>query len=574
MRVKLTLLPPFQNTKIILPIAETVKTIHDLKKHILQSLSLVSQHASKAKELVLEIDGFELLAGSEVGVIEGGDIVTVRLAPGGSKVQLTNKKTSNKKRKSSTKEKDADPKISKRQRLSKDVVKNVGKSSQKKQVAEPCKPKNLILPLISHEISNGKRARSLTVTSSLSSSSSNLSSSSAASSSSSSSRASDSSLTSSSSSLSSSSSDASSSLNSAPIVQSSNPYPVLSKPTQSSKAHVPPGQGKSVTKNRNARRRMALQYKKLAAQQSQTKSSVNVGNPGRENGRTSESVVEAVTSTTNIAVVGDQQIPVPGSMSNRNKKKGFLKDMKEKRGTKTLFDRDHNQSSAVLPEQLEGPTQASFEAIVTGKDVPLPFEDTSFLPYELEGPSTSTPRKDRMIPPSQIQDIPSNIFITSVEFPRAPVSPRRKQRGKLPAEDMEIDAKSNEGEGAECITEEVSLNQGIKDEHIWKRLDRDFDTLPALSLETYQNIKQDDRLTCKELELDLMTFSPGLVIKLARAIQVTGGKVQMEWVQRPVVDEYDGYHEGTEAIGHEVEGDGKFVLDREEVAAEKWKTIS
>lgn len=75
MRLKLSLIAPFPTSKVLLPVPADVSTVVQLKRHIRKSLSTVDGLTSSSRELVLEIDGFELLSGSEVGVIEPGDVV-------------------------------------------------------------------------------------------------------------------------------------------------------------------------------------------------------------------------------------------------------------------------------------------------------------------------------------------------------------------------------------------------------------------------------------------------------------------------------------------------------------------
>lgn len=75
MRVRLSLLEPLPSSKVLLPVPNTISTIHDLKKHILKSLSTVATHAGKARDLALEIDGFELLGGSGIDILQDGDVV-------------------------------------------------------------------------------------------------------------------------------------------------------------------------------------------------------------------------------------------------------------------------------------------------------------------------------------------------------------------------------------------------------------------------------------------------------------------------------------------------------------------
>lgn len=75
MRVRLSLLPPFRESKILLPLPLEVTTISELRRHLVRSLAVVSSVVDHAREVVLEIEGFELLGGSAVGVIEEKDVV-------------------------------------------------------------------------------------------------------------------------------------------------------------------------------------------------------------------------------------------------------------------------------------------------------------------------------------------------------------------------------------------------------------------------------------------------------------------------------------------------------------------
>jgi hypothetical protein len=76
MRIKLALSAPFNPSKVLLPVPEDVKTISQLKKHVRQSLFTVSACSTTWRELKLEVDGFELLGGSQLDVLEEGDVVT------------------------------------------------------------------------------------------------------------------------------------------------------------------------------------------------------------------------------------------------------------------------------------------------------------------------------------------------------------------------------------------------------------------------------------------------------------------------------------------------------------------
>jgi hypothetical protein len=77
MRIRLQLLSPFKEGKLLLPLPDTIPTITELKRHIRQSLSTVRDIAQSTKDVLLEIDGFELLPGSLVkDVVEEKDVIT------------------------------------------------------------------------------------------------------------------------------------------------------------------------------------------------------------------------------------------------------------------------------------------------------------------------------------------------------------------------------------------------------------------------------------------------------------------------------------------------------------------
>jgi hypothetical protein len=82
MRIRISLLSPFQPAKYLIPLPLEVTTITDLKRHLILSLSALSEHAKTYRDIKLEIGGFELLAGSEIQVIEDGDIIECVLSCG------------------------------------------------------------------------------------------------------------------------------------------------------------------------------------------------------------------------------------------------------------------------------------------------------------------------------------------------------------------------------------------------------------------------------------------------------------------------------------------------------------
>lgn len=76
MRIRLQLLPPFEESKALVLLPLDVQTILGLRRHLRHSLSTVLALTTSPKDLLLEIDGFELLPGSSIDVIEPADVVT------------------------------------------------------------------------------------------------------------------------------------------------------------------------------------------------------------------------------------------------------------------------------------------------------------------------------------------------------------------------------------------------------------------------------------------------------------------------------------------------------------------
>ena len=88
-------------------------------------------------------------------------------------------------------------------------------------------------------------------------------------------------------------------------------------------------------------------------------------------------------------------------MANRNKKKGFMKEMKEIRGSKTVFDREASDSLTSLPEGLEKARGTYGHNDQLGNtDMGLHTDPEAHLP------------------PSERESLPGNVFVTSKEYRR------------------------------------------------------------------------------------------------------------------------------------------------------------
>lgn len=174
--------------------------------------------------------------------------------------------------------------------------------------------------------------------------------------------------------------------------------------------------------------------------------------------------------------------PVP-TLANQNKKKGSLKELQNIQGTKTIFGIDAQASSTPLKDLKSS----------TAKSTPNPTPSRS-----------STWAQSRVIPPSELEVLPSNVFVTHVEYQRNGWTPRqRNQRGVQKAlidtstvvdvdagvdetEDMDEEAFLNDSMAVnEAETNHVQLLEDAQtsddvNEDIWTVAESRFDTLPPL----------------------------------------------------------------------------------------------
>ncbi|KAK4685082.1 hypothetical protein P7C73_g5071, partial [Tremellales sp. Uapishka_1] len=498
MRLRVSLQSPFPPQKLLLPLPATLSTVAALKSHLISSLSNLS-HLKKGKELVLEIDGFELLSGSLVGeVIREGDVITVRLAAESSKNGNVDDKQTGKR---ISKEIAAVVPAKKKKKLS-TTISAVVPEAKPKSSRKTIESKTSSQPVAPRLLNGNKRPRSP----SLSSSSSSDISSTASSSSSSASSSSSSSSTSSSSTSSSSSSSSTSCSPDLPAppalpAQNTNPFPTLYKntPNQSS---IPPGLGKASTHDRNIRRRRARLLKKLEAEGQAPPASGS-------GGATPDKAINGTTTTFQVSR------PIVSEMENRNKKKGFLREMKGLRGSRTVF---------------EEPTA-----------VPNGDADTAF---PLEGPEdgemngTLSTAQKRVVPPSERQDLPSNVFVTSQEYDgKRDNGAWRNGRVASALEIPVVQAEAPNPIAAEVADEAEDVKKRVD----WEKTEAEFDQLANLTVEKLAEVREGDLLAWKDLELDLYTFSPVLKLHIARVVSSSADepRIKLEKLIRPVPEDWE-----------------------------------
>jgi hypothetical protein len=179
------------------------------------------------------------------------------------------------------------------------------------------------------------------------------------------------------------------------------------------------------------------------------------------------------------------ELPVPKSMANRNKKRGFMKEMQNAQGTKIVFGSDAQASSTPVA------------------DIPIDnINETTVLTPQPTGTSTM---QRRVLPPSEM-DLPSNVFVSHQVYDRRGWTPRgRAARHRAEAAvaveqeeeeemEMEMDVEEEEEEPKQPIPMSavpVDLPNGAvdlfspakgysDDDNMWTKAEERFDELPII----------------------------------------------------------------------------------------------
>jgi hypothetical protein len=214
-------------------------------------------------------------------------------------------------------------------------------------------------------------------------------------------------------------------------------------------------------------------------------------NGGTENGDGDEKdeTVPEQLSLGDITTFTTSELPVPKSMANRNKKKGFMKEMQNAQGTKIVFGSDAQASSTPVA------------------DVPIDnINDTTVLTPQPTGTSMT---QRRVLPPSEM-DLPSNVFVSHQVYDRRGWTPRgRAARHRAEAAaaveeeeeeemEMEMDVEEEEEEPKQPIPMSavpVDLPNGAvdlfspakgysDDDNMWTKAEERFDELPIIDLQS------------------------------------------------------------------------------------------
>ena len=127
----------------------------------------------------------------------------------------------------------------------------------------------------------------------------------------------------------------------------------------------------------------------------------------------------------NDAQVTTQDVAIStGGLMNRNKKKGFLKDMSALQRTKTVFGPNESVALDATPDVSMVESEGAGD--LSRVDLTLEPEDASTpIKTAKTGRQAKRAKWNRVIPPSECE-LPSNVFVSSAEF----TVPRPDRRGR------------------------------------------------------------------------------------------------------------------------------------------------
>ncbi|KDN35497.1 hypothetical protein RSAG8_11535, partial [Rhizoctonia solani AG-8 WAC10335] len=254
--------------------------------------------------------------------------------------------------------------------------------------------------------------------------------------------------------------------------------------TTPSQPPVPPGQGKPSTKNRNARRRALRKHVAAGTVMSPR------ATPTLTRATTTPAPAPAVESV--IATQVKASTPIaPAKNANKNKRKGFDKDMAGAVATKITYGTPAPASVSVEP-----PARTSSPAVPTAQ------AKSRYTHYHV-------------LPPSQLKDLPSNVIVTSVDVEAVDGMEgvgKWFDGGDRVAEEDETAANENPQPKTNDTSKKIDWE--VVDSE-WERL---WDSFPAIGQEVWNNLQAGTLLAYLNLTIDSVTCTPCSKIHLARVV--------------------------------------------------------
>lgn len=294
-----------------------------------------------------------------------------------------------------------------------------------------------------------------------------------------------------------------------------------SKILQDNISFVPPGYGKPSTRNRNLRRR-----RKRIAGHNQPPDEPSAPTSGANAVLPLPIQQNSLTRTSSEAYVADiepdsEPNVMMASLRNKNKKKNFRQLMDKPLPPKIVFAELENTSIQAEPPDKLAPTGTSSSEKVAVPSV----------------------KYARLIPPSERNNLPSNIFVTSVDVEEG------KWRKKKQASKKELGTVSHNDESC---TANFSLDYGSAevpmgnpDEALYLRAEQQWDLLPKIT--STSQVPVDNIVAYKALAISPMTRTPEMLIKVARVISLSSTHVTVSPLQRPVQVAFGGLPDTIEA---------------------------
>ncbi|GBE78985.1 hypothetical protein SCP_0201820 [Sparassis crispa] len=501
MRVKIESVAPLPTVKAWYSV-HSVSSVSEMKARLCSELQPFHGRV-RAQDIVLVLEDFELLDSSPIDVVRDGDLIVVRHVPA----------VSFHKRKASTDE--AGP---------------VRKRSKHPSDTTPLPP---VLRAASRKLQlnvSTKRAAihaDASLTSDSESTSSSESESESESKPKSDSSSSDSDSNSSDGSSSSSSASARAGMLAVTKAKVGTPAersaPATHKSNQRTETrHVPPGEGKPGTHNRNIRRRRKRMYERLAA--TAEPASVNAIPLGSK----VHSLVPSQRETTNLPRTEEEQSVTPSneanaapafmmaSLQNKNKRRGFKNALAFGVPAKIVFSSPEEVSADTARIEVGAAQDVLPFSRAQGNEVADAIRSTSFV---------------RLVPPSEKEErgqLPPNMFITSVDVEEGLPAKKRKKQSKVKAWEKDATAEDSYlpydepdealgadtmGASAGCnsVTESQlspSFDRGIV-EGRWSSLTKI--TAPA-------QLQVGCKVAWKALGINPNTFTPEMLLNVGRVV--------------------------------------------------------
>lgn len=208
------------------------------------------------------------------------------------------------------------------------------------------------------------------------------------------------------------------------------------------------------------------------------------------------------------------------SLRNKNKKKNFRQLMDKPLPPKIVFAELENAPAQAEPPDQHTPTRTS-----TSEKVSVP-----------------PVKHARLIPPSERKDLPLNIFITSVDVEEG-TRPKKKRRAK----EEPVPTSYDDGSRTANITldygsAEVPMANPAEALHL--RAEQQWDLLPKIS--NVSQVKADNIVAYKALAINPVTWTPEMLMTVARVICISSTHIITSPLQRPAQVSFGGLTEVTE----------------------------